>query len=139
MPLSPPTSCSNHFAPYVLDHQTHTADGVVRMFEANGSGPAAGDLDGDGDLDLVFGAYEGQDAIFWNDGPTQWRKAPFSDGTFYRDVRAASGYLSGDPSRVHFGLPADAQLLRLEITWPDGEQTTVTDIVPGERITIERK
>lgn len=80
MPLSSPTSCSNHFVPYVLDHQTHTADGVVRMFEANGSGLAAGDLDGDGDLDLVFGAYAGQDAIFWNDGPTQWRKAPFGDG-----------------------------------------------------------
>lgn len=80
-PLSQTTAaCSGRFVPYVLDHQTRTADGMIHMFEANGSGLAAGDLDGDGDLDLVVGGYEGQDTIFWNDGPRQFRNAMLSDG-----------------------------------------------------------
>ncbi|RIK54721.1 MAG: hypothetical protein DCC57_06360, partial [Chloroflexi bacterium] len=89
--LQPPAApCLDRFVPYVLDHQTRTVDGLIEMFEANGSGLAAGDLDGDGDIDLVLGAYEGQDAIFWNDGfshdgsshdgAPQFRKQPFGDG-----------------------------------------------------------
>jgi hypothetical protein len=40
-------------------------------------------------------------------------------------VRAGSGYLSGDPSRVHFGFPAGTQVQRLEVRWPDGFQSVV--------------
>ena len=51
------------------------------MFQANGSGIAAGDLDRDGDLDLVLGNLHGPDAIFWNEGGFSFRKQPFGDGS----------------------------------------------------------
>ena len=41
-----------------------------------------------------------------------------STGTYLREIRSSSGFLSGDPSRVHFGFPEDAALQRLEITCP---------------------
>jgi hypothetical protein len=61
-----------------------------------------------------------------------------SAGTYYRDVRAASGYLSGDPSRVHFGFPADAALERLEVRWPDGKVSNVAPITAQALATISR-
>lgn len=82
---APAAPCQDTFVPHELDHITTTEDGIIRMFEANGSGLATGDLDQDGDLDLVLGNYAGQDAIFWNEtdpaqGGIAWRKQPFGDG-----------------------------------------------------------
>ena len=59
-------------------------------------------------------------------------------GTLLRDVRAGSGYLSGDPSRLHFGLAATMTPLRLEIRWPDGALSRVGMPAPGMLLTVTR-
>jgi hypothetical protein len=59
-------------------------------------------------------------------------------GVQLRDVRSASGYLSGDPVRVHFGFPAAAELETLEIVWPDGAVSQVERPAPQTLLTITR-
>jgi hypothetical protein len=59
-------------------------------------------------------------------------------GDYHRSVRTASGYLSGDPARVHFGLPAGSQLLELEIIWPDGQISHLTSLQPSKLLVIQR-
>ena len=39
--------------------------------------------------------------------------------------RAVSGYVTGGPARVHFGVPAGATVERLEIRWPDGAMSAI--------------
>ena len=58
--------------------------------------------------------------------------------TYYRDVNVASGYLSGNPVRVHFGLPATARLQRLHIRRPDGAVSTIDSLQPQTQLTIAR-
>jgi hypothetical protein len=36
--------------------------------------------------------------------------------------------LSGESSRVHFGVPKDAMLNSLEILWPNGQSSEITDL-----------
>ena len=62
-----------------------------------------------------------------------------SMGDLDRDVRAASGYLSGDPSRIHFGFPADSTLQRLDIQWPDGAQSSVAGPASHTLLTVTRQ
>ena len=61
-----------------------------------------------------------------------------NQGTYHRDIRAVSGYLSGDPARVHFGFPPHAKLNRLEIIWPDGQISTLKGLQAHSRLTIYR-
>ncbi|HWQ12226.1 MAG TPA: CRTAC1 family protein [Roseiflexaceae bacterium] len=106
----------------------------------SGRGMSMGDLDGDGDLDIVVNNLRSPAQLFENrlcggknvvvelrwpgSGNTRAVGAQLAlhttAGSFYRDVRVTSGYLSGDPPQVHFGVPAGAQIERLEIRWPDG-------------------
>ena len=112
---------------------------------ASGRGMSMADLDGDGDLDIVVNNLQSPAQLFENrlcggaglavdlrwPGSQNTRAIGAqlalhtSAGTYYRDVRAGSGYLSGDPAQMHFGLPADAALQRLEIRWPDGRISSV--------------
>ncbi|MCE7983419.1 MAG: CRTAC1 family protein [Caldilinea sp. CFX5] len=79
-PLNQPTACTDRFVYHPLDHLTTTADGVVRMFAANGAGVAVNDLDNDGDLDLVLGSETGSNSIFWNEGALTFSKTELSSG-----------------------------------------------------------
>jgi hypothetical protein len=125
---------------------------------ASGRGMSMADLDNDGDLDIVVNNLRSPSQLFVNQlcgGPSlevdlRWPQSanPYaigaqlalhtSAGVYYRDVRASSGYLSGDPARVHFGLPSNASLERLEVRWPDGKVSNITQIVWRALATITR-
>jgi hypothetical protein len=125
---------------------------------ASGRGMTMADLDNDGDLDIVVNNLRSPAQLFVNElcrgaaleVDLRWPQSAnrfaigaqlvlyTSAGTYYRDVRAASGYLSGDPSRVHFGFPADAALERLEVRWPDGKVSNVAPITAQVLATISR-
>lgn len=79
-PLPKPITCGDRFVAHALDHVTTTADGVVRMFEANGAGMAINDLNNDGLLDLVLGNHAGPNSIFWNEGNLHFRKQELGSG-----------------------------------------------------------
>ncbi len=104
-----------------------------------GRGMSIADLDGDGDLDIIVNNLNSPSQLFENqlcEGNSLEVDLFMPDslntraigatlilhtdiGTYYRDVKAASGYISGDAARIHFGFPKTAQLQQLEIRWPD--------------------
>jgi enediyne biosynthesis protein E4 len=125
---------------------------------ASGRGMTMADLDNDGDLDIVVNNLESPSVIFENqlcggDGlevDLTWNssnsgaigatlKLTTSAGTFMRDIRTTSGYLSGEASRVHFGIPKDATLNGLEILWPDGQTSSITDLQTNTLLSVTRK
>lgn len=125
---------------------------------ASGRGMSMADLDNDGDLDIVVNNLEQPARIFENrlcggasilidllwPGSKNTRAIGArlalhtSAGSYYRDIRVVSGYLSGDPARVHFGFPAGATLQRLDIYWPDGATSSVDMPLARTLITITR-
>ncbi len=102
----------------------------------SGRGSVLADFDMDGDLDIAVNNLRGPAQLFENrlcEGASLQVDLhdPFSAnshalgarldlvtsaGAFTRDVRAASGYLSGDAPRVHFGFPAGATIEQLDIS-----------------------
>lgn len=125
---------------------------------ASGRGMSMADLDGDGDLDIVVNNLLSPAQLFENqlcggvgvEVDLRWpaSRNPYaigarltlttSAGVYHRDVRAASGYLSGDPARIHFGVPATANLQSLVVQWPDGARSLITDLSPQTLITVQR-
>jgi hypothetical protein len=112
---------------------------------ASGRGMIMADLNNDGRLDIVVNNLRGQAQLFENQlcggdslevdlgwqGTANTRaigarlELHTSAGVLRRDVRAASGYLSGDPARVHFGFPAGTKLQKLVVQFPDGAQAEI--------------
>jgi hypothetical protein len=61
-----------------------------------------------------------------------------SAGVFQREVRATSGYISGEPARVHFGIPKGATILFMDVIWPDGKASRVEKINSQTLIEVTR-
>ena len=125
---------------------------------AGGRSMSMADLDSDGDLDIVVNNLMAPAQIFENRlcgglglavdlfwpqsmntralGASLRLKA--DSGTYLRQIRSSSGYLSGEPARVHFGFPITSRLQQLEITWPDGETSIIEQLSPQTLLIIER-
>ena len=110
-------------------------------------GLAAGDIDNDGDLDLVV-TNNGQSAdVLRNDsvrGNSLLVRAAIGarvrvtagGQTQVRDVRAGSSYLGQNDLRVHFGLGHAAMADRVEVTWPSERVEVLSTVAVNQIVTI---
>jgi enediyne biosynthesis protein E4 len=124
-PFAARTACSATFVTHVLKHETSAPTGMVRMFEANGSGLAVGDLDQDGLPDLVAGNYHGSNTILWNEGALNFAAEPFGEG----GVRAITLVDVDGDGRLDIVLTRVTGAINY---WRNqGERSFVQEVLPG--------
>ena len=117
---------------------------------------AAGDIDNDGDVDLLVSNNGGPPDLLINEGGNRGnallvratgttsnrsgigaRIALTAGGrTQVRDVQSGSSYLSQNDLRVHFGLGDATRAERLEVRWPGGTTDVVRDVDAGQILTV---
>src|SRR5262245_34964774 len=122
-------------------------------------GAAFGDIDNDGDVDIVFTNNNGPVRLLVNQASRQqhWLQVRldqrpgnrFGIGgwvgvertgrpTLWRRVRTDGSYLSASDVRAHFGLGAAAAVTAIVVQWPDGQRERFTDVGADRLVTLRR-
>jgi hypothetical protein len=118
-------------------------------------GSATGDLDGDGDLDLVFANYQGNPTALRNNSHEHHRVVFALRGSHsnrlgigalvrvesagriqVRQLSLARGYASSSEPVAHFGLGNVATIDRVTITWPNGAVQNFHDLPADRRYSV---
>ena len=123
------------------------------------NGAAYGDLDNDGDLDLVVNNLNRTADIFRNKSEEvnpdrhylKFRftgkgantkavgtrvKITLANQTLFQEQMPVRGFQSTVDDRLNFGLGANATADRVEVTWPDGNMTVLEQVVADQTLTL---
>jgi hypothetical protein len=139
------------------DVTAEQAPDVLRRHEMS-RGTLVGDVDDDGDLDLVVTANRGPARLLRNEADvsrawvtlrilgvhgsaalnTRVRVTTDDGRARFREVRPQAGYLGTNDARVHFGLGGASSITEVEITWPDGGRETWGGLAPRRAYVVRR-
>lgn len=122
------------------------------------NGAAIGDLDNDGNLDIVINNLDDEAFIYRNTAERTTEnnflkirlkgaeKNPFGLGAKvkisigqniqYQEFKMVRGYLSSQEPIVHFGLGDELKIDSLNITWPGGKQETIKNISVNQTLEL---
>ncbi len=121
-----------------------------------GRGAASGDIDNDGDVDIVVMNVGGPALILRNEleSKNHWLSLQLAGTSSNRDgvgarvvvttgkvtrmaeVTAGSGYLSNNDRRLHFGLGSAATIDLIEVRWPSGIVQKLEKVKSNQHMTI---
>ena len=64
-------------------------------------------------------------------------RATVGDAEQLREIMIDSNFTSQNPALQIFGLGSNSQVDRLEVEWPDGTVTSMTDVAQGQTLVID--